>query len=310
MKAFTVATLVHCYGKTDYEILAPALRNKMLVGINNNRRMSNLFVEFQIFVGGTRLATCTAMNIWCLNMQHHCVWSSFVRHQTNIGGEPFTAMITLKGLPLNFHCRKWHRCVGDTRWALDFHNWSFFNFPIQELHSSCGISSKSWRTGLLLPLRQSSSRLLGVHGEGEGGTQGDSEGESLALASQSLAEGQALGCQRQLIFRSHTRHLFWRISELWNFWSKGHLLSLQLSSDHPCSPWNPSLVFYHLGETSTNGEHNLYDYTLCTCDRIFAHVEYCPTITLPSIKLSKPIMSINIFEVLITKVAKKWRCKT
>ena len=40
-----------------------------------------------------------------------------------------------------------------------------------------------------------------------------------------------LGCQRQLIFRSHTRHLFWRISELWNFWSKGHLLSLQLSSD-------------------------------------------------------------------------------
>ena len=229
MKAFTVATLVHCYGKTDYEILAPALRNKMLVGINNNRRMSNLFVEFQIFVGGTRLATCTAMNIWCLNMQHHCVWNSFVRHQTNIGGEPLTAMITLKGLPLNFHCRKWHRCVGDTRWALDFHNWSFFNFPIQELHSSCGISSKSWRTGLLLPLRQSSSRLLGVHGEGEGGTQGDSEGESLALASQSLAEGQALGCQRQLIFRSHTRHLFWRISELWNFWSKGHLLSLQLS---------------------------------------------------------------------------------
>ena len=230
MKAFTVATLVHCYGKTDYEILAPALRNKMLVGINKNRRMSNLFVEFQIFVGGTRLATCTAMNIWCLNMQHHCVWNSFVRHQTNIGGEPFTAMITLKGLPLNFHRRKWHRCVGDTRWALDFHNWSFFNFPIQELHSSCGISSKSWRTGLLLPLRQSSSRLLGVHGEGEGGTQGDSEGESLALASQSLAEGQALGCQRQLIFRSHTRHLFWRISELWNFWSKGHLLSLQLSS--------------------------------------------------------------------------------
>ena len=230
MKAFTVATLVHCYGKTDYEILAPALRNKMLVGINNNRRMSNLFVEFQIFVGGTRLATCTAMNIWCLNMQHHCVWNSFVRHQTNIGGKPFTAMITLKGLPLNFQCRKWRRCVGDTRWALDFHNWSFFNFPIQELHSSCGISSKSWRTGLLLPLRQSSSRLLGVHGEGEGGTQGDSEGESLALASQSLAEGQALGCQRQLIFRSHTRHLFWRISELWNFWSKGHLLSLQLSS--------------------------------------------------------------------------------
>ena len=231
MKAFTVATLVHCYGKTDYEILAPALRNKMLVGINNNRRMSNLFVEFQIFVGGTRLATCTAMNIWCLNMQHHCVWNSFVRHQTNIGGEPFTAMITLKGLPLNFHRRKWHRCVGDTRWALDFHSWSFFNFPIQELLSSCSISSKSWRTGLLLPLRQSSSRLLGVHGEGEGGTQGDSEGESLALASQSLAEGQALGCQRQLIFRSHTRHLFWRISELWNFWSKGHLLSLQLSSD-------------------------------------------------------------------------------
>ena len=231
MKAFTVATLVHCYGKTDYEILAPALRNKMLVGINNNRRMCNLFVEFQIFVGGTRLATCTAMNIWCLNMQHHCVWNSFVRHQTNIGGEPFTAMITLKGLPLNFHCRKWHRCVGDTRWALDFHNWTFFNFPIQELHSSCGISSKSWRTGLLLPLRQSSSRLLGVHGEGEGGTQGDSEGESLALASQSLAEGQALGCQRQLIFRSHTRHLFWRISELRNFWSKGHLLSLKLSSD-------------------------------------------------------------------------------
>ena len=230
MKAFTVATLVHCYGKTDYEILAPALRNKMLVGINNNRRMSNLFVEFQIFVGGTRLATCTAMNIWCLNMQHHCVWNSFVRHQTNIGGEPLTAMITLKGLPLNFHCRKWHRCVGDTRWVLDFRNWSFFNFPIQELLSSCGISSKSWRTGLLLPLRQSSSRLLGVHGEGEGGTQGDSEGESLALASQSLAEGQALGCQRQLIFRSHTRHLFWRISELWNFWSTGHLLSLQLSS--------------------------------------------------------------------------------
>ena len=25
-------------------------------------------------------------------------------------------------------------------------------------------------------------------------------------------------------------YLFWRISELWNFWSKGHLLSLQLSS--------------------------------------------------------------------------------
>ena len=279
MKAFTVATLVHCYGKTDYEILAPALRNKMLVGINNNRRMSNLFVEFQIFVGGTRLATCTAMNIWCLNMQHHCVWNSFVRHQTNIGGEPFTAMITLKGLPLNFHCRKWHRCVGDTRWALDFHNWSFFNFPIQELHSSCGISSKSWRTGLLLPLRQSSSRLLGVHGEGEGGTQGDSEGESLALASQSLAEGQALGCQRQLIFRSHTRHLFWRISELWNFWSKGHLLSLQLSSDHRSC----HIYFEYTCSSSSSANMRLVEFN-------FVHILL--------LLLSLPKFPLQLFELL------------
>ena len=114
-------------------------------------------------------------------------------------------MVTLGGLQLSFHCSKWHRCVGDDRWALDwiwrFHHRRRFNLPFQELLSSHSISSQSWRTGLLLLLWQRCC-LLGVQGEGEGGANSDGERESFALASQSLAESQALGCQRPVIFRS------------------------------------------------------------------------------------------------------------
>ena len=167
--------------------------------------MSTSAVDIQFLLRKKRLATVGTLRGMQGNMYVYFVCCFCVTYQAMLRYKSLITLVTLGGLQLSFHCRKWHRCVGDDRWALDwiwsFHHWRRFNLPFQELLSSRSISAQSWRTGLLLLLWQRCC-LLGVQGEGEGGANSDGERESFAPASQSLAESQALGCQRQVIFRS------------------------------------------------------------------------------------------------------------
>ena len=41
-----------------------------------------------------------------------------VSYQAMIRYKSLITMVTLGGLQLSFHCRKWHRCVGDDRLSL------------------------------------------------------------------------------------------------------------------------------------------------------------------------------------------------
>ena len=180
------------------------------------RWMSVYTVECQILFWEEMLPTVCTLKVWVWgnSVCCFCVTSQFV-----IWWKTFITLVTLERFHPSFHRRKWQRGVGDNWWPMDWilsvHPWRRFRLPFQEFVSSFSISPQSWRTGLLLLVWQRCS-LLGLQGEGEVGTNSDRDRESFALASQSLAESQALGCQRQVIFRrSRCRH-FCRISELIN----------------------------------------------------------------------------------------------
>ena len=199
--------------------LAPAFRNEMLVWIGMEwkiwqpRGMCVYTVEYQILFWKEMLATVCTLKVWVWGNSVCCFC---VAIQFMIWWKTFITLVTLGIFHLGFSCRKWQKGVGDSWWPLDrilSVPWRRFRLPFQEFFSPFSISPQSWRTGLLLLLWQRCS-LLGVQGEGEGGANSDGERESFALASQSLAESQTLGCQRQVIFRrSGCRH-FCRISEL------------------------------------------------------------------------------------------------
>ena len=198
-------------------------------------------VEYQILFWTEMLSTVCTLKLWVWG---NSVWCFCVTIQSMIWWKPLITLVTLERFHLSFHCRKWQRGVGDNWWALDWiwnvHPWRRFNLPFQEFFSSFSISPQSWRTGLLLLLWQRCG-LLGIQGEGEGGTNSDRERESLALASQSLAEGQTLGCQRQVFFRrSGCRH-FCRISELIKLLEQETHVA---SSTHLYS--NSSVLFCHI----------------------------------------------------------------
>ena len=219
MTAFTVATLVHCYNKIFY-ITSPSPQ-EWDAGMDRDG-MEDLKTTL-----GHACSHCGISNLvlkWKIGHSGYIeqdlvyfVCCFCVTIQITIWYKSFFTLVTLERFHLSFHCRKWQRGVGDNWWALDWiwsvHPWRRFNLPFQEFFSSFSISPQSWRTGLLLLLWRRCS-LLGVHGEGKGGIDSEGERESFALASQSLAEGQTLGCQRQFIFRSIGCRHFSRISEL------------------------------------------------------------------------------------------------